>query len=98
MVSSDLLACLLRSEWLETAIKEVVTGEADVYADDTGASSHDDNVVSDLKATETVICNLLGPDGVNRDKSRYGKKLPFLGWEIKKGLQNGQIVLKGLWQ
>jgi hypothetical protein len=57
-------------------------GRSITYVDDTlGPVMPGEEVVSPADA-ETIICHLIGNDGVNDDKNQFGPRLTGLGWFI----------------
>jgi hypothetical protein len=58
-------------------------GRSITYVDDTlGPVMPDEEVVTPADA-DTIICKLLGNDGVNSDKDAFGARLTGLGWFIE---------------
>ena len=79
----------------------LLTGHSCTYVDDAlGPIRPGDDLVSPADA-DTIICRLLGEDGVNNDKNEQGSAVTGLGWFID--MQNGIMrpsdrgVQKMLW-
>ena len=63
-------------------LKYVLHGAAIMYSDDVLVVTKKNNAIDDMNATDKVCSNLMGPDSVEETKTKSGRKLTFIGYEI----------------
>ena len=66
---------------LIAAIKQAITGDADMYVDDTTGCSPKSHLEKDMAIADSVMRALLGPTSV-ADKDEAGVRINWLGWDV----------------
>lgn len=72
-------------------LEHKLNGDVTMYSDDILVVTLRKYLESDMKSTETVCTNLLGPNSVETSKDESGKVLTFIGYEID--LENKLITI-----
>ena len=63
-------------------LKRVLYGAAVMYSDDILVVTTKSAALEDMSATDNVCGNLMGPDSVEETKTKSGRSLTFIGYEI----------------
>jgi hypothetical protein len=63
-------------------LKHVIKGSALIYCDDIFVVTIKKNAVADMHTTDQVCCNLMAPDSIEQTKTRSGRCLTFIGYDI----------------
>jgi hypothetical protein len=63
-------------------LMHVIKGSALIYCDDIFVVTTKKNAVADMLTTDQVCCNLMGPDSIEQTKTRSGRCLTFIGYDI----------------
>jgi hypothetical protein len=72
-------------------LEHKLNGDVTMYSDDILVVTLRKYLESDMKSTETVCTNLLGPNSVETSKDESGRVLTFIGYEID--LENKLITI-----
>jgi len=62
------------SRVLESNINHVISGNMDIYVDDFMGVSVESEVASDMSLAENIALQLLGPNSINKEKDKMGRK------------------------
>jgi hypothetical protein len=63
-------------------LKYILHGAAIMYSDDILVVTTKSAALEDMSATDNVCSNLMGPDSVEETKTKSGRSLTFIGYEI----------------
>jgi hypothetical protein len=86
------------SRVLESNINHCISGKMDIYVDDFMGVSVESEVVSDMMLAEEVTLQLLGPNSINKEKDRMGRKSIWIGWEIDLDSRRISIATENLFK
>ncbi|KAJ1403816.1 hypothetical protein B484DRAFT_404972, partial [Ochromonadaceae sp. CCMP2298] len=73
----DIITRALRWE-----LKKILKGVGEGYVDDFFDIPLTDNLLHDMSAITTKVRALLGQNGINEAKSKHGRRMEIIGWDI----------------
>ena len=86
------------SRVLNSNVNHVISGEMDIYVDDLMGVSEKHETSRDMELAENVIVQLLGPNSVNGDKDKSGRKSIWIGWELDLDSRSISIAQENLFK
>jgi hypothetical protein len=86
------------SRVLESNINHVISGKMDIYVDDFMGVSVESEVASDMSLAENIALQLLGPNSINKEKDKMGRKSIWIGWEIDLDSRRISIATENLFK
>ena len=63
-------------------LEHALIGSALMYSDDIFGVTTKKNLAVDMRTTDRVCCDLMGPDSIEQTKSNSGRRLTFIGYDI----------------
>jgi hypothetical protein len=86
------------SRVLNSNVNHAISGKMDIYVDDFMGVSAKSYAHADMKLAESVVVELLGPNSVNCEKDKIGRKSIWLGWDIDLDSRKISIATENLFK